>query len=182
MANTEARPGKRRIVMLVLLVLVLVSTTLVANLLAKYSTQNGSYEKSRVASFNVTGLGMSQMELVTTNLCPGYTYQIPLNIKNDSEVAVSYTINLTSTGNLPLVFMVTDKDGNEVATLTPPSGDDLPVQSGNMKEFEFTGHLAPGGDSREYTLDMVWDEKDNSLDYIRMVDHIKITAEVVQLD
>ena len=158
----------RRTVSLILLALVIVVmlTTMVAgNLLAKYATSAESdVHKARTAKFNVeTVQGVTEYttDVSIENIKPGYVYELPIQVTNNSEVAVECTLTAIKTNNLPLVFKV---DGE---IMDPPI---------------IKGRIPVGGDDYEPKLVIEWPEEFNDISYSMMVDSIKLSLSVIQID
>lgn len=149
----------------VLLCLTLFSTYLVAGLFARYTTSGESSDDARVAKFSITGEG-ELAKGITAEVAPGETKEVPLKIKNDSEVAVEYTVTVTSvTKNLPLSFRI-GKTGTE-----PVNGT------------SFTDQLLPGSDADNFSLYIDWNRNDDNPDqYMGMVDYITVTVTATQID
>lgn len=194
MIGNREKTGKLKYFMVILFVMVLVSSTLVARLLARYSAISENDDGARVASFNITETGIYGMDISTSKFFPGYVHELPINIVNNSEVAVNYSLYLTTTGNLPLVFEMVDEEGNiveddkagdavqTVAAEDDTTDEDEETPQKNTKIYEFNKRLNAGGDSRNYKLNIVWPAENSSTDYIRMVDYIKVSVDVVQID
>ena len=140
----------------VLLILVMLSTSMVAGRYARYvSTASGS-DSARVAKFLVTSTG----ELKTfTNITivPGATVTKTLEVVNDSEVTVECDFAVKNYyNNLPLTFTCQGTDG-----------------AGKV--------IAPGGTGKIDLL-ISWPASANSDSNIGKVDLIEITLSAVQVD
>jgi len=92
----------------VLLCLTLFSVHLTSGLYARYSTTSSGSDGARVARFSIEQSG-ELAELIEVDVYPGFTsrsYEVAL--KNDSEVAVDYTVSVERlTNNLPLSVVLT---------------------------------------------------------------------------
>lgn len=150
----------------VLLCLTLFSTYLVAGLFARYATSAQNSNNARVAKFSVTGSGMLSQS-IEASVIPGKSEPVTVEIQNDSEVAVEYTITATNeTKNLPLSFRV-KKEGTSSAVA--------------INGTPFTGQQLPGSHTG-YTLYVDWKAKDNDPALMGMVDRITVTVTAVQID
>ena len=147
----------------VLLCLVIFSVYMMGGLLAKYAASGSGEDDARVAVFNVTevdGKTSFSKELVI-GLTPG-TILEEIEVVNDSEVAVRYTITVTNeTGNIPLEFQVGD---SEVTKTTATGSWDMSADS-----------------TQKCRLKIVWDSVGAEA-YMGMVDKINITLTAEQID
>lgn len=142
----------------VLLVLVMLSTSMVAGRYARYTTTASGYDAARIARFSVTESG-DLRQTFKVKVSPGEAVPITVQLKNDSEVAVAYTVSAENYfRNLPLEFTVID-----TATSQPAQP------------------LAPG-ETRELALQIFWQEDITDDKYIGMVDLIHLTIRVTQVD
>ena len=158
----KRNPGnKMSLIILSLLVLVMISTALTGNLLAKFATGSENREVASVAKFNIIESGVMEIDVSANKLKPGSTLVQPIKVHNDSEVAVDYTLTVNTTGNMPLVLEMNGEQGNPLV---------------------FSQTLAPNATERSYDLNIVWPESENDPKYIRMVDVIKLSLTVVQKD
>ena len=93
--NNEKSPIQLGSIMIraagVLLCLTLFSFWLTAGLYARYCTSSEGSDSARVAGFDVKVTGPKDVECTVSAMNPG---QITLTVKNDSEVAVSYSFRL----------------------------------------------------------------------------------------
>lgn len=77
-----------------LLCLVIISVYMMGGLLAKYTANGSGDDSARVAKFDVKVTGTAEdLVMVAANTVDAESYQI--RVKNDSEVAVRYTIHVT---------------------------------------------------------------------------------------
>lgn len=150
-----------RLIMLSLLIMVVLSFSLVGNLLAKYSTGGGNSETARVAKFKITESGISSIDISSEKFRPGFTFEQPVEITNESEVAVNYVLAKTTTGNLPLRFELNDRD------FTTSTYSDI---------------IEPNSAKKSYVMKVIWPETENNPEYSGMVDSIKLTLTVNQVD
>ena len=154
--------NKITVILITLLVLVLISFSMTGNLLARYATTADGTETARVAKFNISETGISEIVVSSQNFYPGYTLVQPIEINNNSEVAIDYSLTVEIlTDNLPLVLNMNGEEGRRIII--------------NKK-------LQPNSGKEEYTLNILWPEAENSLDYSMMVDAIKLSVNAVQID
>lgn len=144
----------------VLLILVMLSTSMVAGRYARYTSSASGNDSARVAKFRVTESG----ELKTTfivKISPGKSVDKTITVANDSEVAVEYEIIARNEhNNLPLQFQLMDMDG------------ETPVDA---------AQLAPGK-TKDLTFRIIWEAGYTSDSYIGMVDAIQLTITATQID
>lgn len=143
-----------------LLVLVLLSTTLISRSVANFVKSDTGGDSARVAKFSLTQAGVIENTLTFTGLHPRGEFSRDFLVKNDGEVALSYTLTATNTDNLPIDISINDQDA---------------------QPFVFTGELAPGA-SDEYTIEIDWPSSENDYKYTGMVDYFKVTISAVQID
>lgn len=146
----------------VLLCLTLFSFHLCGGLYARYTSTATGSDYARVARFDVSEAGacLSTDYLVET-VVPGTTTQ-RITVTNNSEVAVAYKVTVeNTTQNIPFAFSV---NGSE------------PVQD----LCSVVCYLEPNSTS-DIAVSSVWSE-DGALEYMGMVDLIKLSIRAVQVD
>ena len=166
---------KKRLPLFVWLAYGLLATLLFVGVtFSSYVTTSSSLDQARVAKFNVTekDLTMSQdIEMEITPLKPAY-FKFAVTNKH-SEVAVRYTITVEKlTNNVPLQFRL-----NEEELLTQVEG---------KNEYTYSKN-SPAGEEVTYTLEMLLNPGDGTvpedlLQYMGMVEHIRVTVDAVQID
>ena len=160
--NNFIKENKLTIIMVSLLVLVMMSFSVIGNLLAKYASSADSVDVARVAKFDVSETCVEEISISSDKFHPGYTLIQPIEINNNSEVAVDYTLTVEIlTDNLPLVLNMNEQSDRKIVI--------------NKK-------LQPNSGKEEYSLSIVWPEEENNLDYSMMVDAIKLTVNAVQIN
>jgi len=153
----------------VLLCLTLFSTYLAGGLFARYVTSGQNGDNAGVAKFSIKGSGGLLEQTIEAELIPGGEKSVDLQIVNDSEVAVAYTVTVTNrTRNLPLGFRI-EKSG----TTAPVAAND---------EATFTEQRLPGSYTDNYTLYIEWEADKNDPAPMGMVDYITVTVTAVQTD
>ncbi len=158
----------------VLFCLTLCSTYLVSGLYARYAASGQSSDNARVAKFSMEFSikeNGALSESIQADFRPGDSKDVTLQIQNNSEVAVEYTVAVTNeTNNLPLSF------GMKKAGST----------SAGTGAATVTEQKLPGSPGDEYTLHMEWKENaENAKDpdrYMGKVDYITITVTATQID
>ena len=155
----------------VLLCMTLISSYLSAGMYARYVSSDTAVDSARVAAFRITETGALSTSFAAT-LIPGVPCEVPVQVKNDSEVAVAYSIAIKNeTKNLPLTFTF-KKEGETTSTTT------------NDGSFVNTDNLAPGS-GMGYTLEIYWaptEIPDENREYIGYVDLINVTLTAEQVD
>jgi hypothetical protein len=150
------------LIFIALIVVVMITSVLSGNLLAKYATSaEPEVQTARVAKFSIKGEGITEYNIEKDNMYPGMTLEQPISVSNDSEVAVEYVITAYKTTNLPLVFKI---DGE---IMDPPI---------------IKGTIPVGGDDYQKVLTIEWPIEENDISYSMMVDAIKLSLSVVQVD
>jgi len=150
----------------VLLCLALFSTCFVSGLFARYAASTQSGDDARVARFSIEG-ECTLWNTIDASLIPGESKTVKIDINNDSEVALEYTVTVANeTNNLPLELRM-EKTGG-----AGPADTDT----------TFTGQWLPGSHTDKYTLYIKWDEDKNDPALMGMVDYIKVTVMAAQID
>ncbi len=154
----------------VLFCLTLFSTYLVTGLFARYTTSVQSSDQARVAAFSIKGEG-DLLGTIAATLVPGEDTDVKLIIRNDSEVAVEYKIEVTNeTKNLPLSFRMEKKSTSDSTEYVDET-------------ITFTDQQIPGSHTDTYMLRIRWQAGTvNDLALMGMVDHITVKVTAVQID
>ena len=98
------------ITMFFLFAFVLITSSLLVNLYAKYHTSNTSTDEARVAIFDIDvnvkdGIGNVISESINYDFTPGSVVNLNVGFDGtDNEVRVKYTIHFSSYNNLPLTI------------------------------------------------------------------------------
>lgn len=163
MTNTSKGP-KMNIPMCiaaVLFCLVLFTTHLTGGLLARYTTSGSASDNARVAKFKVSENYTTFSDNLVLGVRPGTVNRV-IEVKNDSEVVVAYTITITNiTDNIPYVFSVNDETGAQT-------------------QYVHTSYLEPNT-TKEITISATW-ATEGALQYMGMVDLIEIQIDAQQVD
>lgn len=147
----------------VLLVLVLFSTAMVSGRYARYVSSASGSDSARVAKFQITESGdILDREIFSCDLSPGTSHEAEIQVFNDSEVAVDYTITAkTLYGLLPLQYTVT--------------------YDGKTETAPFTSVIAPGR-TVTFTLNITWPEDQADASFAGKVDCVELTIQAAQID
>jgi len=150
-----------------LLCMTLISSYFTSGVYANYATGSQSSDNARVAKFSIVGEGVL-FQPIEANLIPGMVETANLNIHNNSEVAVEYTVTVTNaTNNLPLHLRMIKTDSSQ-------------NKEGN--NITFTEQQLPGDHTDHYTLYIDWRPEDDDPALMGMVDYIAVTVTAVQID
>lgn len=178
--STKTRQVKLLYAIMILCFLLL-CLSLVSQVFAMYISKVNSSSSAVVACFNpsytsdkITISGINQ---------PGSSDTCNLKIQNYtdeiiSEVAMGYKIKINTTGNLPLVFTLRDKEGNVLSTW---DCDGISGETQYLFESPNT-FLASVASSVEYTIEVKWLEERNDAKFSGMTDVIYISVEWEQID
>lgn len=136
-----------------LFVLMLVSTCMLAGLLAKYTATSEAEDSARVAGFsvnveNVTAEDDFKMDLGSTEPLAVYA----MKITNQSEVAVNYSVELQLEKDLPTgiyVYLANDSKGETPVNVTAV---EQRVLLGQKYEFADAGQMSENTDEQKYLI------------------------------
>lgn len=147
----------------VLTLLVLLSACLVSGRLARYISQASGADEARVAVLDAS-IDNPMSETFAIYLNPETTAQtVDVNVRNDSEVAVRFTVDIEETSNIPLIFRA-------FGALETDSGTSFHYDS------------APGSGETTLTLGIQWDSTQPSYIYSGGVEMLTVTVNGVQID
>lgn len=155
------------ITMFFLFAFVLITSSLLVNLYAKYHTSNTATDQARVAIFDIDlnvkdGIGNVISESINYNFTPGSSVKLNVNFDgSNNEVMVKYTINVSTYGNLPLTIKAGSSD-----LLTDP----------------VVGEIAPHSSASTQEIVIDWDEIHNSYLFSGEIDLITVTIIIEQVD
>lgn len=128
----------------VMLCLVLFSLYMTSGMFAKYTTGGNGKGNGRVAKFSVTATDAGESEYVFDQAKQQPDGSYAVTVKNDSEVAVRYTIILRFSEDIPNYLTITpdenvtvspDENDKKVVMLT--GGDLIPKSSAVTKTITF---------------------------------------------
>ena len=154
---------------------VLITTSIVSGLFAKYTSTGSANDYSRVAKFDVLGEGVFTQP-VQVSLAPSSEGQFvaDINVSSDCEVAVmcSVTIDNQYQNIVPLAFELRQKNGSDY------------IDSDGTTSFNYD---PSSGSSVQYGLFLYVPEDDtntpdSNLQYRGMVDYLTVTVTATQID
>jgi len=145
---------------MIILCLTLITTHFTSDLYAKYVSTVTGDDAARVAKFSITENCTSFSTELEIPIEPGEITKL-IEVKNDSEVAVTYELKITNvTDNIPLQFVF----DNETVT-----GD-----------ITASGNVAAGG-TGTHTIKIIW-PFEGAENYIGKVDLVTMTLTAEQID
>lgn len=151
-----------------LLCLVLASFWLMCNIYARYTTEASGSDEARVAKFSVTETG-DLTQQIKADVYPGYSQNFNISVKNDSEVAIEYIMEIKNIyENLPLQFKMLDQSGSEISTKSAE------IAAQDSKTYIYQLNISWPTDGENTSL--------KSPDYAGKTDVIEITLKAVQKD
>lgn len=170
--------ARKRPPMFTYLMYILVATVVFTGVtFSGYISTSSGGDNARVAKFEISesvdgGVIPSDSFTISASLIPGQVDDTKIQVKNSSEVTVTYNITAANTaGNMPLEFYVYDDANN----------------NGNCDSDEvlipapFAGELAPNK-SANFMFRISWPAEKNDPVYAGLVDTISITLDAVQKD
>lgn len=188
------RGGKRYILMLLLLAAVI--TSLFANgTMAKYSSSFTGSGVVNVAAF-AGGADTASFNVAVSGLSPGGTSTVKFAVQNyegdkNCEVAMTYEVQVETTGNLPLSFTLSSNAG-DAGPYNQPVGQLTAADTEKLK-YTATGGKLPvavgeesGGQGQKrhaYELAVTWPaDAAHDWDYSNEIDMITVTVTATQVD
>ena len=149
----------------VLLILVTLSTSMIAGRYARYTTTASASDTARVAKFEVHESSDLLTDNVAIRIIPGSTAQNFVEITNNSEVAVCCTITAENPYKVfPLAFTLYNVE----------------VVGDTTNLIPFDGNIAPGAEAK-YAVVTSWTGTTDS-SYSGKVDLIRISGTTTQSD
>ena len=163
------KKNKMRLPISAYLTYLLVATLLFTGVnFSKFATTSSGEDSARVAKFAVTENSVETEKIVFSDLIPGDTKTWEFTVSFDCEVAAQCKMLLTSTGNLPLQYILTH-DGK--------------MQEVNLSDLLEIYQVAAGyNGTQTFTLTATWDEDDNNIEYMGMADAITLSIITEQID
>lgn len=182
--------------LLMLLLLAAVATSLFANdTMAKYSSSFTGSGTVNVAAF-AGGADTASFNVAVNDLSPGGTSTVNFAVQNyegdkNSEVAMTYEIQVETTGNLPLSFALSSNAGDK-GPYNQPVGQ-LAATDAEKLKYTATGGRLPvaAGDASQgmgkkrhaYELAVTWPaEAAHDWDYSNEIDMITVTVTSTQVN
>ncbi|MBQ9744216.1 MAG: hypothetical protein IJW19_03735 [Clostridia bacterium] len=153
MKKINIKPSVAFRIAFIFVIAVLITGSVTSSLFARYTSDGDDSNSANVAKYSVSSTGTLTESFVAQNLAPGYEDSKGIEITNNGEVDVKYTIIISSTGNLPLKFNWMEKRGT----------------------------IEPNSTANE-TLNIQWEEADSGSQYNNLTDVITVTVICVQAE
>lgn len=183
--KAEKKKSKNRLIKYLVYLLV-VTMLMTSSTLAKYAGEAKASANATVALFAVGTSSQLQIYIDDT-LQPGSVVESEFYVQNydegvRSETAISYEVQIETTGNLPLKFELSgskeanDSDANSVLAggldeELRAVGGELPVAADESEQRRHT-----------YTLKITWPASETSMDYSYERDLITVKVDAAQVD
>lgn len=155
----------------ILLCLTLISSYLTAEMFARFAASDSGSDSARVATFNVSETG-TLVGYFAAELIPGVPCVRDIVVKNNSEVAISYTITIRNeSNNMDMSFRFGTEGDMHDMTLSADG-------------HTCTSYLDALSEEQNYKLEITWNSKgpETDLEYMGCVDLIKVTLIATQVD
>lgn len=124
----------------VLLILVMLSTSMVAGRYARYTSTAIASDSARVAKYEISVSAASNESIALSDGAPAsYSF----SVTSESEVSVEYDLTIILPQSLPTGIDISLKYGDETKTLE---------QTGNQYTARNVGTFSPQGGTHEYSL------------------------------
>ena len=149
---------------------------------AKYISQSHGNDSASVACFSPSLISENNIDISDIKK-PGDSTEKTFKVQNFSggsvsEVTMTYTITLKTTGNLPLCFTLLDADGNSLEVW------DCNGTSGQREyKYESPTVFSPGTtQSHAYQLKAEWSNTQNDSKFSGMTDAVYVSVKWEQVD
>ena len=149
---------------------------------AKYIFQSHGNDSASVARFSPSLISENNIDISDIKK-PGDSTEKTFKVQNFSggsvsEVTMTYTITLKTTGNLPLCFTLLDADGNSLEVW------ECNGTNGQQKyEYESLTVFSPGTpQSHTYQLKAEWSNTQNDSKFSGMTDAVYVSVKWEQVD
>ena len=149
---------------------------------AKYILQSHGNDSASVACFSPSLISENNIDISDIKK-PGASTEKTFKVQNFSggsvsEVTMTYTITLKTTGNLPLCFTLLDADGNSLEVW------ECNGTNGQQKyEYESLTVFSPGTpQSHTYQLKAEWSNTQNDSKFSGMTDAVYVSVKWEQVD
>ena len=150
--------------------------------LAKYISQSHGNDSASVACFSPSLIAENNIDISDIKK-PGDSTEKTFKVQNFSggsvsEVTMTYTITLKTTGNLPLCFTLLDADGNSLEVW------DCNGTNGQQEyKYESPTVFSPGTpQSHTYQLKAEWSNTQNDSKFSGMTDAVYVSVKWEQVD
>lgn len=173
---------------LVILALVAVATSLFSSrTLAKYASRFSAGGTFTVAGF--AGGGTVNFDVPLTDMTPGSVKPVRFTVCNfegekNSDVALTYSIRVETTGNLPLSFSLIGQKESDDSSAQSVTAAGL-ARDGEANVWTASGGSLPsasaeGKKTHSYELSVSWPAGDYSGDYSHEIDMVTVSVTTVQ--
>lgn len=149
---------------------------------AKYISQSHGNDSASVARFSPSLISENNIDISDIKK-PGDSTEKTFKVQNFSggsvsEVTMTYTITLKTTGNLPLCFTLLDADGNSLEVW------ECNGTNGQQKyEYESLTVFSPGvAGTHDYTIRAQWQSDRNAARFSGMTDAVYLSVKWEQVD
>lgn len=150
---------------------------------AKYISQSHGNDSASVARFSPSLISENNIDISDIKK-PGNSTEKTFKVQNFSgdsvsEVTMTYTITLKTTGNLPLTFTLLDANGNSLEVW------ECNGTNGQQKyEYEsLTTVFSPGvAGTHDYTIRAQWQSDRNAARFSGMTDAVYLSVKWEQVD
>lgn len=172
-------------ILAVLLCLVLASFWLMSNIYARYTSEASGSDQARVAVFGHSQSITLSNEDVMKALKPGADFTYTLRVANydatrTSEVALQYSMEIVTAGNLPLTYTLYRQEGqNEQMIGSFTESSDKKTEKITNDDMRFT---AGTNAESSYVLKVQWPADKNGEIYAGIPDEITVNIHVDQID
>ncbi len=161
---------RRKLPVSALIAYLLIAVVLTSGVtLSRYATSISGSDGARVAEFDVASNGIQEATIQLGDMKPGDVKTYSFTVTNSSEVAVQWSITLTSTENLPLTYELTLAGGSATA-LTPGTPVEMSISPPNDNA------------AKSYTLTVTWPSSVRDAKYSGLVDAVKLIVIAEQVD
>ena len=149
---------------------------------AKYISQSHGNDSASVACFSPSLISENNIDISDIKK-PGDSTEKTFKVQNFSggsvsEVTMTYTITLKTTGNLPLCFTLLDADGNSLVVW------DCDGTNGQREyKYESPTAFSPGvAQTHDYTIRAQWQSDRNAARFSGMTDAVYLSVIWEQVD
>ncbi len=163
----------------VLLCLILLSLWMLGDMYARYTADGAGSDGARVSIFGHDE-SITVPDRLLQGLVPGDSRTYTLKVDNGtgdkvSEVSQKYSIEVTTAGNLPLIYTLTE-NGTTVGRFSESD-----AASHTFTDSSMAFSAAKAG-AHTYSLTVSWPGDQNSIDLSGLPDYIQVNINVEQVD
>ncbi len=151
----SVKPRSMRIILFTLLYLAILSTIVTSFTVSFYSSKTSGDAQAQVATFAAEySSGAQTITLSLSDMKPGDTRVIALEVENKSDVSISYSLQASCIGHLPLSFSISPA----------------------------TGTLLLGDGKAAHTMTVTWPPEQKDAQLATEIDAVTVTLQYEQLD